>query len=219
MPERPLLRLPLLLTGKVLFPCNELELSLRGPLLQDLLLTPPEGRFLGVVLARPRRAAGQADIYSAGTSSRVLAIECEGEEGRLRLRGDHRFELLAAPESIPYPRASVRLLPEPPLDERAPLVRALRNDLAERLEEAREALGRSLPLGPQELRRLRRAPLEELVNRAAAALDVPELRQLELLTLPLAERAVEITGILRSHVKLVDLLRPYRHLAAAAEAN
>jgi Lon protease-like protein len=213
------MRLPLLLAGKVLFPCNELELELRGPLFEDLLLTAPEQRFLGVVLARPRRAGGEADIYSAGTRSRVLSLESAGEGGKVRLRGEGRFELLAPPQSLPYPSAAVRLLPEPPLDEGAPLVLALRHELAERLDEARHALGPHLPLAPRELRRLRRAPLEELVNRAAAALDVPELRQLELLTLPLAERAVEITGILRSHIKLVALLRPYRHLAAAAEAN
>ena len=51
------------------------------------------------------------------------------------------------------------------------------------------------------------------------ALDVPELRQLELLTLPLLDRALEITGILRSRIKLMALLGPYRHLAAGAEAT
>jgi hypothetical protein len=219
MAEPPELRLPLLLTGKVLFPCNELVLTLRGELLHDLLLTQPEERWLGVVLARARRAPGQAEVYPAGTASRVLSLRCEGEEGEVRLRGDRRFELLAAPETVPYPRAAVRLLPEAPLDEGAPLVRALRNELAEKLEAAREALGRGLALAPDELRRLRRAPLEELVNSAAAAVDVPDLRQLELLTLPLPDRAVEITGILRSRIKLVELLRPYRHLAAAPERN
>jgi Lon protease-like protein len=213
------MRLPLLLAGKVLFPCNELELELRGPLLHDLLLTPPDRRCLGVVLARPRRLPGEADVYSAGTVSRVLLLECEGELGQVRLRGDRRFELVAPPEAGPYPQATVRLLPEPPLDEEAAPVRALRNDLAENLLAAREALGSRLPLDHDELRRLGRAPLEELVNRVAAAVDVPELRQLELLTLPLADRALEILGILRSRIKLVDLLRPYRHLAAAADDN
>jgi hypothetical protein len=219
MPARADLQLPLLLTGKVLFPCNELVLTLGGELLQDLLLTAPEERWLGVVLARPRRAPGQAEVYPAGTASRVLSLRCAGEQGEVRLRGDRRYELLAAPDVVPYPRAAVRLLPEPPLDEGAPLVRALRNDLAEKLEAAHQALGRRLALAPDDLRRLRRASLEELVNSAAAAVDVPDLRQLELLTLPLPDRAVEITGILRSRIKLVALLRPYRHLAAASDQN
>lgn len=219
MPEPASLRLPLLLAGRVLFPCTELRLPLGEALFQDLLLTPRAERFLGVLLALPGGPRTGGGIYSAGTVSRVLALETEGDTGYARLRGDRRFELLAPPEAVPYPQAQVRLLPEPPLDERAPLVRALRRKLAEKLDAARHALGSALPLDGDELRRLSRAPLEELVNRAAVALEVSELRQLELLALPLAERAQEITGILRSRIKLVQLLRPYRHLAAAAEEN
>ena len=218
MPEPASLRLPLLLAGRVLFPCTELRLPLGEALYQDLLLTPRDQRFLGVLLALPGRSRG-GGIYAAGTVSRVLALETEGETSYARLRGDRRFELLAPPEAVPYPQARVRLLPEAPLDESAPLVRALRQKLAEKLDAARHALGPALPLDGEELRRLWRAPLEELVNRAAVALEVSELRQLELLALPLAERAVEITGILRSRIKLVQLLRPYRHLAGAAEEN
>ena len=118
-----------------------------------------------------------------------------------------------------YPTALVRLLPEPPLDEHAPLLLTLRDELATRLEEAQRALGGALALPPEILQRLVTAPFEELVNRAAAALDVPPLRKVELLTLPLPDRAAEVAGILRSRTKLVDLLRPFRHLAIAAEHN
>ena len=113
----------------------------------------------------------------------------------------------------------MHLLPEPVLDETAPALVRLRRDLEERLGDARRVLGDALPLPPEQLRRLGDAPFEELVNRAAMALDVPELRQLELLTLPLPERALEITGILRSRIKLMALLGPYRHLAPGAEHN
>jgi hypothetical protein len=219
MPDPAPLRLPLLLAGRVLFPCTELRLPLGEALFQDLLLTPPEQRFLGVLLALPGQSRGGGGIYPAGTVSRVLALDSEGGTGYARLRGDHRFELLAPPDAVPYPQAPVRLLPEPPLDENAPLVRSLRQELAEKLDAARHALGSALPLDGDELRRLSRAPLEEMVNRAAVALDVPELRQLQLLSLPVPDRALEIVGILRSRIKLVALLRPFRHLAAAAEEN
>ena len=219
MPEPASLRLPLLLAGRVLFPCTELRLPVGEPLFQELLLTPPEERFLGVLLALPKGPRGNGGIYAAGTVSRVLALENEGETTYARLRGDRRFELLAPPQAVPFPQAPVRLLPEPPFDERAPLARALRHSLEDKLDAARHALGSAFPLDGETLRRLSRAPLEELVNRAAMALEVSELRELELLALPLPERGVEITGILRSRIKLVDLLRPYRHLAAAAEEN
>jgi hypothetical protein len=213
------LQLPLLLCPRVLFPCTELRVALDGALLHDLLLTPPERRWLGVVLAVPRGGEAASGIYPAGTASRVLDLEPEGVGSRVRLLGARRFRVTARPAAEPYPRAHVELLPEPVLDEKAPALVRLRRDLEEKLVDARRLLGEALPLPPDQLRRLGGAPLEELVNRAAMALDVPELRQLELLTLPLPERALEITGILRSRIKLMALLGPYRHLAAGADEN
>jgi hypothetical protein len=213
------LQLPLLLCPRVLFPCTELRVPLDGALLRDLLLTPPERRWLGVVLAVPRGAEIAAGIYPAGTVSRVLDLEPAGTGSRVRLLGARRFRVATRPEAEPYPRALVRLLPEPHLDERSPALVRLRRELEERLAEARRALGPALPLPEGQLRRLRDAPFEELVNRVATALDVPELRQLELLALSAPERAIEIAGILRSRIKLMALLGPYRHLAGGAEAN
>lgn len=217
------MRLPLLLTDDVQFPCTRVRLPLAGALLCDLLVRPPEERWLGVVLARQPGAA------PAGTASRLLDLEPDGEGARVVLLGAHRFALAEAPaeaeRSTPsyptasYPTALVRLLPEPPLDEHTPLLRSLREELAGRLEEAIDVLGEAMPLARSTLQRLIDAPFEELVNRAAAALDVPPLRKVELLTLPLFDRAAEVAGILRSRTKLVELLRPYRHLAAAAENN
>lgn len=213
------LQLPLLLCPRVLFPCTELRVPLDGALLHDLLLTPPDRRWLGVVLAVPRGADAPCGIYPAGTASRVLELEPDGLGSRVRLLGTRRFRVADRPAAEPYPRARVHLLPEPPIDERAPALVRLRRELEERLGEARRLLGEALPLPADQLRRLSGAPFEELVNRAATALDVPELRQLELLTLSLHERALEITGILRSRIKLMALLGPYRHLAAGAETN
>jgi hypothetical protein len=228
MPPGTHVRLPLLLTDDVQFPCTRVRLPLAGALLCDLLLRPPDERWLGVVLAR------QPGTAPAGTASRLVELEPDGEGARVLLLGAHRFALAEAPAvavrpaaaqptvSYPtasYPTALVRLLPEPPLDEHAPLLRALREELAGRLEEAVQVLGEAMPLARGTLERLVEAPFEELVNRAAAALDVPPLRKVELLTLPLPDRAVEVTGILRSRTKLVELLRPYRHLMVAAEKN
>ncbi|HEV8629076.1 MAG TPA: LON peptidase substrate-binding domain-containing protein [Thermoanaerobaculia bacterium] len=213
-------RLPLLLTDDVHFPCTRVRLPLAGALLCDLLVRPPEERWLGVVLARQR-----SGIWPAGTASRLVEVEPDGDGARVLLLGAHRFAVAELPSegSEPgargYLTALVRLLPEPPLDEHAPAMRALREELAERLEEARRALGAALPLPSETLQRLADAPFEELVNRAAAALDVPPLRKVELLTLPLPDRAAEVSGILRSRTKLSTLLRPYRHLATAADQN
>jgi hypothetical protein len=223
MPSGTHVRLPLVLTDDVQFPCTRVRLPLAGALLCDLLVRPPEERWLGVVLAR------QPGVAPAGTASRLLELEPDGEGARVVVLGAHRFALAEAPAeatrptpSCPtasYPTALVRLMPEPPVDEHAPLLRALREELSGRLEDALATLGDAMPLTPDTLRRLRDAPFEELVNRAAAALDVPPLRKVELLTLPLPDRASEVAGILRSRTKLVDLLRPYRHLMVAAENN
>ena len=222
MPSGTHVRLPLVLTDDVQFPCTRVRLPLAGALLCDLLLRPPEERWLGVVLARQPGAA------PAGTASRLLELEPDGEGARVVLLGAHRFALAEAPAdaeraaaapTASYPTALVRLLPEPPLDEHAPLLRTLREELAGRLEEAIDVLGEAMPLARGTLQRLVAAPFEELVNRAAAALDVPPLRKVELLTLPLFDRAAEVAGILRSRTKLVELLRPYRHLMVAAEQN
>jgi Lon protease-like protein len=212
-------RLPLLITDDVHFPCTRVRLPLAGALLCDLLLRPPDERWLGVVLAR--QGGG---ICAAGTASRLVEVEPDGEGARALLLGTHRFAVTELPptgegSALSYPTALVRLLPEPPLYEDAPLLRAMREELAGRLEEARRALGDALSLTAETLHRLATAPFEELVNRAAAALDVPPMRKVELLTLPLPDRAAEVTGILRSRTKLVELLRPFRHLMAAAESN
>src|SRR5581483_3624865 len=142
-------------------------------LVTDLLLRPADERWLGVVLARG--AADSPVLSPAGTVCRLVEIDSD-EEGRALLVGVDRFAMVAAPAVDPYPQALVQLMPEPPLDESSPLLRALRRDLAERLFEAREALGGALPLERDALVRLRDAPFEELVNHAAAALDVPPLR-------------------------------------------
>jgi Lon protease-like protein len=218
MPPGTHVRLPLLLTDDVQFPCTRVRLQLSGALLCDLLLRPPEERWLGVVLGRP------GSISAAGTISRLVELEPDGDGARALLLGAHRFEVAELAEGDDgttgsYPTALVRLLPEPALDEHGSVLRRLREEQADRLEDALRVLGESLTLAPATFQRLVDAPFEELVNRAAAALDVSPERKVELLTLPLPDRAAEVTGILRSRTKLVALLRPFRHLAEAADCN
>jgi hypothetical protein len=62
-------------------------------------------------------------------------------------------------------------------------------------------------------------PFEEVVNRLAADLDLPPLCKLGLLVEALPDRALELLKILRSRRTVVDLLRPFRHLAAGSELN
>jgi len=215
------LRLPLLLVDEVHFPGMEVRLPLPGELLCDLLLRPPEERFLGLVHAL---GPGRAPVLSrAGTVCRLLDAEADSE-GRALLLATQRFAVAKQPEVAAgslanYPQVLVRLLPEVPLDEASHGLRALREELSEQLQEARRALGAALPLPPDALQRLAGGSFEQLVNHAAAALDVPPLRKVELLTLPLFDRAAEVAGILRSRTKLVELLLPYRHLMVAAENN
>ena len=99
MLEREDLRLPLLLCPRVLFPRTELRVALDGALLHDLLLTPPERRWIGVVLAVPRGGEVAAGIYPAGTASRVLELEPEGAGCRVRLLGDRRFRVAGCPDA------------------------------------------------------------------------------------------------------------------------
>ena len=60
---------------------------------------------------------------------------------------------------------------------------------------------------------------EQLVNRIAAEIDLPPLSKIGLLNDPLPERALHLLGILSSRRQVLDLLRPYRHLAADPELN
>ena len=65
----------------------------------------------------------------------------------------------------------------------------------------------------------RHCAFEELVNRIAVSFDLPPLRKLQLLTESLPERGLSVLSILRSRVQVLDLLRPFRHLAAGSEHN
>jgi hypothetical protein len=81
-------------------------------------------------------------------------------------------------------------------------------------------MGELFPLPGEELQELRSGvAFEELINRLAAGLDLPPLRKQQLLGGPLDDRAASVLGILRARRRVLDLLRPFRHLAAGSERN
>ena len=222
MPSGTHVRLPLLLTDDVQFPCTRVRLPLAGALLCDLLVRPPDERWLGVVLAPQPGAA-------TGTASRLLELEPDGDGARCVLLGAHRFALAEPPAEAERAPPRPRFVPDGPRPAapraaarraRAAAAHAARGDRG-RLEEAIDVLGEAMPLRSRHAAAASSsAPFEELVNRLAAELDVPPLRKLQLLVEPLPERAARgRSRILRSRHQVVDLLRPYRHLAGAAESN
>jgi hypothetical protein len=99
-------------------------------------------------------------------------------------------------------------------------VLAVRRDLLEVAEVLTRETGRRFPFEREALRALAsQASFEVLVNTLAAELDLPALRKLDLLEQALPERALEVVRILRSRERVVDLLRPFRHLAGGADSN
>ena len=93
--------------------------------------------------------------------------------------------------------------------------------LAGRVYDALAAeLGESFPISSDEVEDLADwCCFEELVNRLASELDLPALRKLQLLIESLPDRALSVLSILRSRQQVVDLLRPYRHLAITSLLN
>jgi Lon protease-like protein len=210
----------------------DLAVASHRQLVRDLLAKAPEDRLVGVVLQKPATEDGQAAIFAAGTCARVLRVEPLGlggpdeagggprdEEVRLYLEGTCRFAIQEETRKSPYLEALVTMVEEPALDEGELEVREARRRLGERLVEAHAALGEACPMTTDEIRQALDAPFEELVNRVAHSLDVPALRKLELLSCPLPERAMEVLGILRSRIKLQELLAPFRHLEEGLERN
>ncbi|HVS63233.1 MAG TPA: LON peptidase substrate-binding domain-containing protein [Thermoanaerobaculia bacterium] len=209
----------------VCFPGTELSLEVAEESQRRLIAELGGGAtsgWLGVVLVKPGwgGGAGSPPVFPAGTACQVVRVETS-DDGRLRLvvRGSHRFLIEKERHDGICLRARVRLVAETGLDEGESGVRALRQALCERLLAAREAMGDSFPLSASEVDAALDAPIEELVNRVAGRFDMPPLRKLELLTYPLPDRALELLGILRSRTKLLQLLRPYRRLAANSEWN
>lgn len=231
MPTGPRPRLPLFpLPDVVHFPRTELRLHVFEPryrrLVRDLEEREEQLRWIGIVLLRPEpeRVFGPPPrIFPEGTAGLLVDIEpLPDGRSNILLQGEFRFTIEREIDELatPYRQAVVRPLQEVEVDEEDAGVVAVRRDLVAVAEVLARETARRFPFDPELLHTLgSQASFEALVNTLAAELDLPPLRKLELLERALPERALEVLRILRSRQRVVDLLRPYRHLADAAERN
>lgn len=222
--RHPVTRLPLFpLPDVVCFPRTEIKLLVEEPrylrLVQDLIEREEDARWIGMVLLKPgwsQSYDGRPAIYPGGTASRLVDAESLPDgRAHILLVGDFRFELereVAGAE--PYRLAEVRPVEEPWLNEQDAGIQAVRRAMTLLLRHVAEQTGERFPLGDDDLEELAgECAFEELVNRIAAGLDLPPLRKLKLLQEPLPERGLSILSILRNRQQVLDLLRPWRHLA------
>jgi Lon protease-like protein len=207
------------------FPGTSLPLHIFEPryreMVADLLLLPPAERRVGMVFQALDADSGAPELVEPGTAGRLVAHQpLPDGRSNIRLHGEFRFTIEEEVGGRPYRRAVVR-----PLSDRLPpeadeeIARLRRELLDAALPVARETgarcgfdLGDLAELAPPE-----RFPL--LVNRLAAALDLPPLRKQMLLAEPLVQRAASLAGVLASRARVLEALRPYRHLAADTERH
>lgn len=231
MPEelRDPTRMPLFpLPNLVHFPRTDLKLHVFEPrhrrLVRDLIELEEEARWVGVVLLKPgwREAAGnRPEVFPDGTAGRLIDVEFLPDgRSNIVLSGEYRFELSHELGDLPYRQAVVRPVAEPWLSETDAGVVAVRSALLELLRSLAAELGESFPFDLDDAEELSgRCRFEELVNRVAAGLDLPPLRKMQLLHQALPERGVAVLSILRNRQQVVDLLRPFRHLAEGSQHN
>lgn len=222
------LKLPLFpLPNAVHFPRTELRLHIFEPryrsLIRDLLTRAEDERWIGMVLLRPDAQVGVPNppIFRSGTASRLAEVEpLPDGRSNIVLHGGFRFEVENELRGRPYRQATVRVIGEPSLEEDNPGVAAVRGELLDRARSLAGELAERFPLSLESVKALTAGgEIETVVNALAANLDLPVLRKLQLLAEPLPERALSVLGILRSRQKVLDLLRPFRHLAAGIDHN
>ena len=223
MPELVLPLFPL--PGVVHFPGTRLPLHVFEPryreMVAELLALPAAERRVGMILVAADPATGAAGFHEPGCAGRLVEHEPLADgRSNIVLEGEFRFEVEELLDGRPWRRASVR-----PLEERVP---AAEHERTARLEDELPGLvaavaaasGAAFPLDLGALAGLARpGALAPFVNRLAAGLDLPALRKQALLAEPPLERAEQIAGILRSRLKLLGYLAPFRHLAGAARSN
>jgi hypothetical protein len=231
-PGDPATPLPLFpLPNVVHFPDVDLRLHVFEPryrqLVRDLMASEAAERRIGVVLLKPGWQSGDGGVepavFPAGTAGRLVSVKTLPDgRSNIRLRGEYRFAIDREVDTAarPYRQALVRPLSEPEPNPDEPSSVALRRELIAKAVRLQAEMGALFPLDADALAELgRRARLAEVVNRLAQELDVPALRKMQLLAEELEDRGASLLHILRSRERVLDLLRPYRHLRGAAGRN
>jgi Lon protease-like protein len=220
-------RLPIFtLSDEVHFPRTVIQLRIVEPgfcdLVEDLFLNERvEGR-IGTVLRKPEWVQeGASDhLFTAGTAGRLIGFDHADDGCDVLLRGEYRFVIESQIGDGPCREAVVRRVVEPALNEQDPSIREVRNELIECTSNLSYELGNSFPLDPEQLGELDdELSFEEVVNLLAANLDLTPLRKQQLLSDTLPDRALHLLSILRSRCEVIDVLRPYRHLAEEFTQN
>ncbi len=221
-------RMPILpLSDEVHFPHTELRLRIVEPeavaLVEELYLEAGGECRIGTVLLQPDGepdARIEPSVFAAGTAARLIEVE-SGEQGcDIVLRGEFRFEVEREIGEGPCREAWVRPILEPKLSEVDPEIRTVRRELLACAASLAGELGARFALDPEQVQDLfGELRFEEIVNRLAAHLDIAPLRKLQLLRDRLPDRALHLLSILRSRQQVLDILRPFRHLADNARLN
>jgi len=214
----PLFPLP----NVVLFPSTRLPLHVFEPryrkLVADLLLLPEHEREIGIVLSLPSDEG--VDLVEPGCAGRLISHEPLADgRSNIVLEGLYRFTIEQEVEGEPYRRAEIQKLGEPLGGLDVDRVDELREEILSLISSLADVTaGGQIDL--DSLRGLGRIDdLPTIVNRLAAGLDLPPLRKQSLLAEAPLARAAEMAGILRSRVRLLRSLAPFRHLAANSQLN
>lgn len=220
-------RLPLVaLADEVCFPRTEVRLRVVEPtyceLLEELWDRHGEEGRIGLVLSLDDEdlffdALPSIDI-DAGTSARLLSLERDDEGCAVVLEGERRFRVERELSGGRWREAWVRPIEEPEISELDPDVRSMRRELLARTLELATELGDRFDLDVEQLRLLGSdLTFEAMVNHLAANIDMAPVKKLQLLRSTLPDRALSLLTILRGRQQMLDLLRPFRHLARNAE--
>lgn len=224
-------RLPLVpLSDFVCFPRTTLQLLVHEPryrkLVRDLLEREEDERLIGLVLVKPAETestpgTARRPIFPGGTASRVVEAEALPDgRSNLVLQGDFRFTVRQEVGDAPYREALIEAVEEPWLNQDDAGILAVKGEIVDVARMLLAEIQETFPLDPDDLEDLAAgSDFEELVNHMASKLDLPALRKLELLTAALPERALSVLSILKARQRVLDLLRPYRPLAAQPDLN
>lgn len=224
-------RLPLLpLSDFVCFPRTTLQLLVDEPryrrLVRDLLERDEDERLIGLVLVKsddPENLPGASrrPIFPGGTASRVVEAEALPDgRSNLVLEGDFRFTVRHELGGAPYREAWVQEVEEPWLNQHDAGILAVRSEILAVTRLLLTEVQDTFPLDADDVETLASdSDFEELVNHMASHLDLPAPRKLELLAAALPDRALLLLSILKARRRVLDLLRPYRPLAARPDLN